>query len=425
MFYPLSLGTSRMSVMSRVVSTLFFDMNSFFASVAQQEEPALMGRPVGVITKASPNAACIAASIEAKRQGVRMGTGQDEARLLCPGIVFRPVRHDVCVAYHHRIRAVVDRVIPIETAHSVDEFSCRLTGSQQRLEAALDLGHRLQKAVLADVGPAMHCSVGLGPNKLLAKIAAELHKPGGLNWLLPEVLPDRIAHLDLDDLPGISRHMKARLNAAGVDDVRQLYALAPRHARAIWRSVTGEYFIRELHGETVVHPVQHRAMIGHGQVLTGPNRRPDGARLVARRLLVKAAARLRREGMMAGSLHVGLKCREHGPVGREGGFARSQDTFFLLGVLDRYWRSLPCRDALSVQVTLGNLIAAEDHVPDLFACPGPGRANRAGLCGVIDRLNLRFGQDTVHFGELPRYRLPYTGAKIAFGRIPTAEDFLE
>lgn len=411
--------------MPRSVSTLFFDMNSFFASVAQQEEPALFGRPVGVLTKDSPHAACIAASIEAKRHGVKMGTKQDEARQLCPGIVFRPVRHDVCVAYHHRIRTAVEEVIPIHAAHSVDEFSCLLTGSQQVLETALSLGRDLQKIVLERVGRAMHCSVGLGPNKLLAKIAAELEKPGGLNWLLPGILPDRIAHLALDDLPGISRAMKLRLENAGVHDIPSLYALTPRHARAIWRSVTGEYFLRELQGETVVYPATKRSMIGHGQVLTGPNRTPDGARLVARRLLVKAAARLRREGLLACSLHVGLKCTDHGRADQGGTFAATQDSFFLLATLDRYWHSLPCRRVLTVHVTLGGLVPVADHVPDLFQKDQGSSGPRAALCGLIDRLNLRFGQDTVHFGELPRYRVPYTGAKIAFGRIPEHADFME
>ena len=84
--------------MSPRVQILFFDMNSFYASVAQAEEPALMGRPVGVLTTDAPNAACIAASIDAKRAGVGMGTRQDEARKLCPGIVFRAVKLGVTPA---------------------------------------------------------------------------------------------------------------------------------------------------------------------------------------------------------------------------------------------------------------------------------------------------------------------------------------
>ncbi len=410
--------------MSPRVSTLFFDMNSFYASVAQAEEPALMGRPVGVLTGEGPNTACIAASIEAKRCGVGMGTRQDEARALCPGIVFRAVKHDICVRYHHAILRAVDSVLPVHRVFSIDECSCLLMGSQQELPRALELGRQLQAAVLEQVNPALRCSVGLAPTRLLAKLAAGFTKPGGLHWLLPEILPDRIAHLGLDDLPGISSRMRDRLMAAGVPDVQALYALDPKRARAIWGNVAGERFLRELRGETVVWPETQRGMIGHGQVLSGGNKTPEGARLVARRLLVKAAARLRREGFLARSLHVGLRLEDGSRPGWDGQIRATQDTFFLLETLDRYWRKLPRARIKALHVTLGGLLAVGQETGDLFDAP-VAEDTPVALCRAIDRLNLRYGQNTVRFGELPPQYVAYTGAKIAFGRIPVAEDFLE
>lgn len=384
-----------------------------------------MGRPVGVLTADAPNAACIAASIEAKRRGVGMGTRQDEARALCPGIVFRPVKHDICVRYHHAILRAVDTVLPVHRVYSIDECSCLLTGSQQELAKAVALGRALQAAVLRDVNPALRCSVGLGPTRLLAKIAAGLEKPGGLHWLLPEILPDRIADMALDDLPGISWRMRDRLLAAGVADVTALYTLDPKRARAIWGSVTGERFLRELRGEVVVWPETQRGMIGHGQVLTAGNKTPEGARLVARRLLVKAAARLRREGFVARSLHLSLRLQDGGHPGAEGQIRATQDTFFLLETLDRYWAKLPRGRIRSVTVSLGGLLPLGQATGDLFdTLPAP-EDGPVGLCRAIDRLNLRYGQNTVRFGELPPHYVAYTGAKIAFGRIPVAEDFLE
>lgn len=412
------------------VSILFFDMNSFYASVAQAEEPSLMARPVGVLTTDAPNAACIAASIEAKRCGVGMGTRQDEARRLCPGIVFRPVKHDVCVRYHHAILAAVETVLPVHRVWSIDECSCLLTGSEQALPRAIGIGRALQQVVMRQVHPALRCSVGLAPTRLLAKVAAGLEKPGGLHWLLPSELPGKIAHLALDDLPGISWRMKARLVAAGIADVPALHAIDPRRARAIWRNVAGERFLRELRGETAVWPETRRGMIGHGQVLAAGNKTVEGARLVARRLLVKAAARLRREGFYARSLHVGGKCAASGRVSHGGGIRATQDTLFLLETLDRYWLRLAMRKPLAVHVTLGGLLPLAEHIPDLFdadrpVAPGSRGPGGAALFGAIDALNQRFGQDTIRIGQLPPHHVPYTGAKIAFGRIPMAEDFRE
>lgn len=409
----------------RRVSTLFFDMNSFYASVAQAEEPALMNRPVGVLTTDAPNAACIAASHEAKQRGVGMGTRVDEARRLCPGIVFRAVKHDVCVQYHHRILAAVETIVPVHRVWSIDECSCLLTGSEQDLDRALDIGRALQAAVLTRVHPALRCSVGLGPTRLLAKIAAGLEKPGGLHWLLPDVLPQKIAHLPLDKVPGISRRMKIRLENAGIMDISALYRLDPKRARAIWGNVAGERFLRELRGETVVWPETRRGMIGHGQVLTAGNKTAEGARLVARRLLVKAAARLRREGFMTRSLHVGLKLDNGDRPAAEGQIKATQDTFFLLETLDRYWSGLPVRRPMAVHVVLGGLLPVGQDTGDLFDLPAAQTPSRESLCRAIDALNQRFGQDTVRFGQLPPHRVPYTGAKIAFGRIPQDADFHE
>ncbi|WP_179378412.1 Y-family DNA polymerase [Jannaschia marina] len=401
-------------------------MNSFFASVCQAEEPALMARAVGVVTTDAPGAALIAASREAKARGVGMGTRLEEARRLCPGIAVRAARHDLFVDYHHRIRAAVETVLPIDIAHSVDEFSCRLMGRQQALDAALALGAEVQRVIRAEVHPALTCSVGVAPNKLLAKIAAELRKPEGLDWLAPEVLPDKIAHLSPTDLPGIAGGLGPRLARAGIRTVADLHALTPKAARHLWGNVEGERFLRQLHGETVAAPETQRHSLGHGQRLTPQNRTPEAARAVARRLLVKAAARLRREGGFARSLHVGLKCADHGAQSASGEITPTRDTFDLSRAFDRYWARLPCRHPISVSVMLGALQDEADHVADLFETRAAGEATaREGLCTAIDALNARFGQDTVRFGELPPHKVPYTGAKIAFGRIPDRAEFNE
>lgn len=408
------------------VTTLFFDMNSYFASVWQAEEPGLRGRPLGIATTDAPGASLIAASKEAKAAGVRGIVRVGEARRICPAIQIRPAMHDLFVDYHHRILRAVDTVIPIHKAHSVDECSCLLMGSQQDLPVALRLGRDVQQVILDQVSPALTCSVGVAPNKLLAKIAAELHKPSGLNWLTADVLPEKIAHLKLGDLPGVSKGMLARLDRAGVQDVRALFAMSPKGARALWHSVEGERFLRQLHGETVEYPKTERHSLGHGQQLTPQNRTPEGARLVARRLLIKAGSRLRREGLFARSLHVSAKCGVHGRYGSEGEVTATQDTFTLLAAFDRYWARIPLEEPYSVGIMLGGLVARADHVADLFEDREAGvQTPREALCATIDGLNRKYGQDAVRIGQLPPHKVAYSGAKIAFGRIPEVDEFHE
>ncbi|MEE9455267.1 MAG: hypothetical protein V3V13_12935 [Paracoccaceae bacterium] len=408
------------------VQVLYLDMNSYFASVAQQVEPKLRGRPVGIVTSLHKNAACIAASYDAKRAGIRVGTRMEEARALCPGITFRAARHDIYVDVHVQIKAAIQRVLPINGVHSVDEVSCLLTGAEQHLPNALKLAEAARQSIYQHAGVALHCSIGLGSNRLLAKIAGELHKPSGTDWLTPAVLPYKLTHLKLTDLPGISRRMNERLQAAGIMDISALYALPPRHARAIWRSVEGERFLRALRGEDIPDPVTKSHSFGHSQVLNGTSRLPDNARLILRRLTVKAATRLRRGGFFATYLHISLKNQHYKRCNLGVKIPATQDSFTLLAYMEQLWQQMGAQKLFAVGVMLGGLVARQNHIADLFEDRAAGTLTpRERLCASLDALNQRYGRDTVVFGAPPKGMTPYSGAKIAFGRVPLKIEFKE
>jgi len=408
------------------VQVLYLDMNSYFASVAQQVEPELRARPVAILTTLNRNAACIAASYDAKATGVRVGTRMFEAEKMCPGIVFRAARHDIYVEVHAQIKSAIERVIPIAAVHSVDEVSCRLTGTEQRLPNALRLAEDARQSIYQHAGVALHCSIGLGTSRLLAKIAGELHKPSGTNWLTPAVMPDKLAHLKLTDLPGISGRMNARLEAAGVCDIPTLYALPPKHARAIWRSVEGERFLRALRGEDIPDPITKAHSFGHSQILSGVSRAPERARLILRRLLVKASTRLRRAGFFATYLHISVKDQTYKRLGAGAKISATQDSFTLLEHMETHWQQLAPQKVFSVSVMLGGLVSTKNHTADLFENRAAGvLTERERLCQTLDALNQRYGRDTVIFGEPPKGMTAFSGAKIAFGRVPLKIEFKE
>lgn len=202
--------------------TLYIDMNSFFASVEQQEDPSLRGRPVGITAIAAESGAVVAASYEAKAFGVKVGTRVYDAKRMCPGIVFRQSRHRLYVRVNQKIAAVLDEMGELERIRSIDEFQVALGGTTGELEGAMDLARRMKVAIRERVGSELRCSVGIGPNQLLAKIAGKLQKPDGLQWLSPANMPSRLSHLQLDDLPGISRGIKTKLNKAMIWDIPSL-----------------------------------------------------------------------------------------------------------------------------------------------------------------------------------------------------------
>jgi DNA polymerase IV len=409
---------------------LFLDLNAYFASVEQQENPRLRGKPVIVTPVASEATCAIAASYEAKAFGIRTGTPVYEARRLCPGVTAVNARHDVYVEYHHRIVDEIERHLHVSKVESIDEVACELLGAERRTENAVALAREVQQDILKHVGECLRSSVGLGPSVLLAKTASDMKKPAGLTVLGADKLPAAILGLEMGDLCGVGRSMERRLHEAGIHDVAALWALSPSQARAVWGSIGGERFYYALHGIDPPDIVTHRQSIGHSHVLGPALRNRAAAYRVARKLLARAASRLRRVEHKAGKLVLWL--RLDGQPGRDAAlqFSHTADTFSLLAALEELWNGcVSSGERLAVRqvgVTLLDLIPTAEIAPDLFGwTPDAGeKPERLRLSLAIDRLNQRYGVDTVAIGTPPAGLSAYMGAKIAFNRIPERKDFL-
>ncbi|WP_241565215.1 DNA polymerase Y family protein [Paenirhodobacter populi] len=378
-------------------------MNSFFASVEQQLDPALRSCPVAITALDSDHGACVAASYEAKAFGVKTGTSVRDARLMCPGIVFRPSRHRLYVRINLRIADVIDRYAELERIRSVDEFQVALSGDATTLDGAKLLVARLKTAVLEEVGACLRFSAGIGPNHLLAKIAGKLEKPDGFRWLSSDNMPDAVAHLALDDLPGISRAMRERLERASVRDIPALWRLDPRHARAIWRSVEGERFVRALQGMPVPLVETKRGGFGSSKVLAPEFRGPWAAYHVSRWLVEKAAMRLRREGRVAASFSLTLRLFNGLRLAGSLRCSATQDTAEFLRMNRQLWRiswpKVRGTKLMSVGVQLGDIDLLANRSGDLFGPLAPAeRTPGERVSAAADFINARFGPDTIRFG---------------------------
>ncbi len=172
-----------------VVNWLFVDLNSYFASVEQQDRPELRGKPVGVVPMLADTTCCIAASYEAKAFGVRTGTIVADAKRMCPGIVLVEGRHELYVEYHHRVVEAVESCLPVTAVCSIDEMACRLIGRERPLLAAIELARKVKARIRERVGQMLRSSVGLATNRYLAKVASDMEKPDGLVALPLDILP--------------------------------------------------------------------------------------------------------------------------------------------------------------------------------------------------------------------------------------------
>ncbi|HTH68722.1 MAG TPA: hypothetical protein VL545_10725, partial [Rhodanobacter sp.] len=292
--------------------SLFVDFNSYFASVEQHEDPSLRGRPVGVAPVAAETTSLIAASYEAKAFGVGTGTMVREARRLCPGIQIRVARPERYVAWHHRLMEAIDHAIPVGRVGSIDEVACELVGRQRRREVAEQIAQQVKDEIaLAAPGGAIRCSIGIAPNDFLAKTASDMKKPDGLTVIELADLPHALHGLALRDLCGIGSSMEARLHEAGITTVAQLTAASKLVLRHAWGGIEGERMWGLLRGAWLPTAPTERGSIGHSHVLGPELRTPAGARAVLKKLLVKAAMRMRREEMLSGAMAVRIRFIGH------------------------------------------------------------------------------------------------------------------
>ena len=384
---------------------LYLDMNGYYASITQQMEPNLRGRPVAITAMEGDYGACVAASYEAKAYGIKTGTSVRDARLLCPEIVFRPSRHRLYVRYSLRIADVLDRHAELYRIRSVDEFQLVLSGSATNLDGARDLVSRLKRAVADEVGACLRFSAGIGPNALLAKTAGKLEKPDGFQWLSSDNMPERLSHLKLDDLPGISTALRQRLERAGVRDIPDLWRLDPRHARAIWRSVEGERFVRALQGDEIPLVSTNRGGYGNSKVLAPEFRSAPAAYLVSKWLVEKAVARLRRDGRVAGSFGFHISLRKGSTIGKTIRCAQSQDTAAFLRINRRLWqdawKDIRGFEIVVIGVYLGHVGLLRDRNGDLLTpVPPSERTKGERAAQAVDFINDRFGPGSITYGHL-------------------------
>src|SRR6476660_1630249 len=181
---------------------LVLDLNSFFASCEQQEEPALRGKPIIVVQTMAETTCAIAASYPAKALGIKTGTLVHEARRLCPDVQLVQAHHKLYVEYHHRILRAIDKHIPVQEVMSIDEVACRLDKLQQQPAIARKLAQEIKHEIESQVGACLTSSIGISANKLLAKLASNMQKPDGLVILPIEKLPGAILHLKIRAIPG-------------------------------------------------------------------------------------------------------------------------------------------------------------------------------------------------------------------------------
>jgi DNA polymerase-4 len=303
---PTKYPWSELSVNEGDPLIMHIDMNSCFATMEQQANRNLRGRPVGVAAYVHDYGCVISPSYEAKAYGVKTGMRVFEAKELCPDITIiqshPPLYRDAHIRFKRIFESYTDEVYP----KSIDEAVIDFKGSQaiERMSMT-DIGMQIKRRVHDEIGDWVRVNVGIATNRFLAKTAAGLHKPDGLDVITHMNLLDVYRGMELLDITGINVRNKMRLNLAHIFTPLQFYeAPAWKLKKQVFQSVTGYYWYLKLRGWEVEDRESKRKSIGHDYTLQLRTDDPYILRQFMMKLSEKAGRRLRRNSLYAEGIHI-------------------------------------------------------------------------------------------------------------------------
>ncbi len=225
---------------SRII--LHVDMDYFFAQCEERENPKIKGKPVVICVysgRGGDSGAVSTSNYEARKFGVKAGIPISLAKKLAPHAIFLPVNMELYHTISDDVMEILKEYSDKIEQESIDEAFCDLTEKVNDFEEAQKLAIQLKDEIKQKVG--LTCSVGIGPNKLVAKIASDHNKPDGLTVVRPEEVLQFLGPLKITDLIGVGKKTGERLNELGVKNIADLSKITADalirefgHAKGIW-----------------------------------------------------------------------------------------------------------------------------------------------------------------------------------------------
>jgi DNA polymerase-4 len=200
-------------------TVMHLDMNAFFASVEQACNPSLRGKPIAVVGSAK-RTVVTTASYEARRYGVKTGMNRYEAKKACPSLIFVIGDNRKYIDTSVRVLDILKDYSPAIEVYSIDEAFADLTGCETLLGSPEDISRSIKERIRSTLG--LTCSIGVAPNKLLAKLASDMKKPDGLVVIREEDVEGVLKDLPAGELWGIGPRLTAHLALLGVKTCGEL-----------------------------------------------------------------------------------------------------------------------------------------------------------------------------------------------------------
>lgn len=388
---------------------LHLDLNSCFASIEQQANPFLRGKPVAVAAFNSYKGCILAASIEAKRLGIKTGMWVGEAQKIYPKIKVLTPDPWKYRNVHLKLRQIISEYTNNFSPKSIDEFVLNLEDYAAIKASPVEVAKEIKYRIKKEVGDWLTVSVGIAPNRYLAKIGAGLHKPDGLDEINKENHLEIYSKLKLTDLTGVKERSAARLNSVGVYSVLDFYNAPVWKLKAAFHSITGLYWHMRLSGYEIDDFESKRGTFGNSVALGKNIYKIEELSPILARLTEKTCSRLRNAGYKAKGIHLALVYKDGSfwHKGRKVSSAYFDSRDIYKNAFRLLMEANPKSPVLNISVSCFNLLRDSNTQLDLFT----DEIKKKRLIGSIDKINNMYGDFTVASAK------SFGGAKIVLDRI--------
>ncbi len=367
---------------------LHADLDSFYASVEQRDDPSLRGKPIVV-----GGGVVLAASYEAKAFGVRTAMSGGAARRMCPNLIEVPPRFDAYTEASGAVFEIFRDTSPIVEAMSIDEAFIDVTGLWRLSGTPTEIATELRRRVAAEVG--LPISVGVARTKFLAKVASAVSKPDGLLVVEPEGELEFLHPLPVQRLWGVGTVTATKLHDRGIHTVADVAAMAPDSLVSIVGRAMGHQLHALARNSDVrrVTTARRRGSIGSQQALGRHGRSRDEIDVVLWRLVDRVAGRMRRADRVGRTITLRLRFDDLTRATRSRSLPDATSATAVIhataaGVLDTAWPLIAEHGISLLGVSVGNL-ADRDAVQLVLPFE---RCEAEQLDTVLDAVHERFGR---------------------------------
>jgi DNA polymerase-4 len=401
-------------------SIMHIDLNSCFATIEQQANPFLRGKPIVVAAFDSPKGCILAASVEAKRQGIKTGMRVIEGRKINSKLIVLTPDPWKYRCVHLAIKKVVSDYTDDFLPKSIDEFVLNLKERPcLRGRSIYDVGREIKQRIKTEVGEYLTVSMGISTNKYLAKVASNIKKPDGLEEINKNNFLSVYSKLKLTDLMGIKKANAKRLNSMGIYSVSDFYNAPLWRLKASFHSITSLYWYERLRGYEVDSFIPKRGSYGNSVAIGKSVVSFDEISPILCNLVEKMARRLRVAGYKACGVYLALFYKNgsfwHKGKSFESPISSSKDFFKRATTL---LKETSCKLAVrNIAVSAFNLIKTNSLQLEIFE----DVEKKDNLTNAVDEINEKWGDFVIRPAVILKSKQNILD-RIAFGGVKELEE---